>query len=515
MIFFFQDKKFYLVSEYCEYSNLKNILETHDKGSENPFGIDIINNILLQISLALMEFHDKDIIHRNLKTKNIFISKDKKIIKVGCFGFDKLLPNKEINLDNNISLEQQENFAPEIIENFYYNYNNKIDIYSFGCIAFELYTLKKYEKKYGYKAFFEINKKVDEAFLEIEKKDIKIANLIRACLSEKPEERPTSQQIFDYIRQPYPEEIFSISPFNATNYVIDVDQGSLNDRTPVIIWDDNSEKKQNQNQNQRFQFLFNYEEDNYKIMAIHSKKFLTVGQERSEVNNIYQMKGQNENNQKWKIIRNENGFQIKSEIIQTFYAPEFIKEKNRKILSCCLNSKRGDMVFCTLENNDPKTNNLIQSFLINNASKLMPIQNTSYYIKQKSNKKALTLEQIDKKDYQVILEDKGFKNNKRKIFQIFDIFNWDKIGLYYTIKQYETNNYLTHNKENNNVEIKQMEAPQENQLWMFISEGQGSYKILTYDKTKALKLEEGKPLVDTKFVCSYDKDSVSYVLERK
>ena len=60
-----------------------------------------------------------------------------------------------------------------------------------------------------------------------------------------------------------------------------------------------------------------------------------------------------------------------------------------------------------------------------------------------------------------------------------------------------------------------MEAPQENQLWMFIREGQGSYKILTYDKTKALKLEEGKPLVDTKFVCSYDKDSVSYVLERK
>ena len=79
------------------------------------------------------EIHKNNIIHDNLNPENIFINENNKI-KIDTLSVSKRL-KKTNNYDKNIS-DKFKNYTPENIKGI--NYNNKIDIYSFGCIIYEL-----------------------------------------------------------------------------------------------------------------------------------------------------------------------------------------------------------------------------------------------------------------------------------------------------------------------------------------------------------------------------------------
>lgn len=57
---------------------------------KKPFTEDEIMFYYVQILLALFHVHSKNILHRDIKTQNIFIS-DGSILKLGDFGISKLL----------------------------------------------------------------------------------------------------------------------------------------------------------------------------------------------------------------------------------------------------------------------------------------------------------------------------------------------------------------------------------------------------------------------------------------
>lgn len=44
-----------------------------------------------QILLAIHHIHSQNILHRDLKTHNIFLSKNKKVLKIGDFGISKVM----------------------------------------------------------------------------------------------------------------------------------------------------------------------------------------------------------------------------------------------------------------------------------------------------------------------------------------------------------------------------------------------------------------------------------------
>ena len=79
------------------------------------------------------------IIHRDLKPENIFMNKNMEI-KIGDFGISKQL-NKEYTLTKN-KLGTEYYIAPEIIKEG--KYNEKSDIWSLGCIIYELFNLRIY-----------------------------------------------------------------------------------------------------------------------------------------------------------------------------------------------------------------------------------------------------------------------------------------------------------------------------------------------------------------------------------
>lgn len=82
--------------------------------------------------------HSQSILHRDLKTLNIFLTKDNKI-KIGDLGVAKILDNIEKDFATS-KVGTPYYLSPEVCEDR--PYNSKSDIWSLGCILYELCTLK-------------------------------------------------------------------------------------------------------------------------------------------------------------------------------------------------------------------------------------------------------------------------------------------------------------------------------------------------------------------------------------
>ena len=91
--------------------------------------------------MGIKLIHNNNIVHRDLKPENIFIDINNKI-KIGDFGLSRNFNSyKAYTLTPNGAGTTQYN-APEVIDEG--KYNKKADIWSLGCIIYELFTLNLY-----------------------------------------------------------------------------------------------------------------------------------------------------------------------------------------------------------------------------------------------------------------------------------------------------------------------------------------------------------------------------------
>ena len=82
-----------IVMEYIDGGDLNQ--KSAEKATEREiFSEDQVLNWFTQVCLALKHCHDRKIIHRDLKTRNIFITK-KGICKLGDFGVARVLSNTQ------------------------------------------------------------------------------------------------------------------------------------------------------------------------------------------------------------------------------------------------------------------------------------------------------------------------------------------------------------------------------------------------------------------------------------
>ena len=129
------ENSFNIVMEYCDGLDLRKFINEHKK--RNKFlKKELIYQIISDICLGIKEIHDKKIIHRDLKLDNLFIGGDLKI-KIGDFGISKQLNNYNEYAKTQVGTLRYT--APEVIRGE--KYNNKVDVWSLGCIIHELCTL--------------------------------------------------------------------------------------------------------------------------------------------------------------------------------------------------------------------------------------------------------------------------------------------------------------------------------------------------------------------------------------
>jgi len=119
-----------LVMEFAENGDLQNKISSMKKQGKQ-LDEDTVWNYSAQMLMALKYLHSMNILHRDLKGANVFLSNDMKEIKLG---------------DMNIS-KHSENYASTQTGTPYYlspevwkgePYGNKCDIWSLGCVVYEM-----------------------------------------------------------------------------------------------------------------------------------------------------------------------------------------------------------------------------------------------------------------------------------------------------------------------------------------------------------------------------------------
>lgn len=124
-----------IVMEFCDAGDLGIYLKEYMKtGKYLPE--EKIWKIFIQICLGLNYIHDKKILHRDLKTMNIFLMKNERV-RIGDLGVAKVLNQ---NSFANTFVGTPYYLSPEICEEK--PYNEKSDIWALGCILYEMSTYK-------------------------------------------------------------------------------------------------------------------------------------------------------------------------------------------------------------------------------------------------------------------------------------------------------------------------------------------------------------------------------------
>ncbi|XP_032326650.1 serine/threonine-protein kinase Nek1 isoform X1 [Camelus ferus] len=131
---FEENGSLYIVMDYCEGGDLFRRINAQ-KGV--LFQEDQILDWFVQICLALKHVHDRKILHRDIKSQNIFLTKDG-TIQLGDFGIARVL-NSTVELARTC-IGTPYYLSPEICENK--PYNNKSDVWALGCVLYEMCTLK-------------------------------------------------------------------------------------------------------------------------------------------------------------------------------------------------------------------------------------------------------------------------------------------------------------------------------------------------------------------------------------
>ena len=126
--------------EYCKGQNLKSFINEF-KMKDELIEENILFHIIKQICLGIKVIHSKKINHRDLKPENIFMD-DKMNIKIGDFGISKQLSYNKAYTSTQNKGGSLFYIAPEILVDGIYN--EKSDIWSFGCIIYELFNLRNY-----------------------------------------------------------------------------------------------------------------------------------------------------------------------------------------------------------------------------------------------------------------------------------------------------------------------------------------------------------------------------------
>ena len=130
---FEEENNLNIVMEYCDGGDLSHFIEKN-KETGKFLEENLVWNIFIKITIGLAALHKSKILHRDLKSLNIFLTKNLDI-KIGDFGVAKILTAT--------------GFAKTIIGTPYYlspelcdelPYNDKSDVWALGCILYELCT---------------------------------------------------------------------------------------------------------------------------------------------------------------------------------------------------------------------------------------------------------------------------------------------------------------------------------------------------------------------------------------
>lgn len=186
------------------------------------------------MALALFYLHERKILHRDMKTQNIFLKNGK--IRLGDFGIAKVLDSTKDFAQTCIGTPYY--MSPELFKNKPYSY--KSDVWALGCVLYEMCNLRH---AFDAQSFNGLAVKILRGSYppvnQIYSKGLR--DLIGKMLSVKPSERPTILDILNkmIVRRrvtAYMQEcLLGPGPQLAATDVDDMYQDSLKDQAEKLL----------------------------------------------------------------------------------------------------------------------------------------------------------------------------------------------------------------------------------------------------------------------------------------
>eukprot|EP01062_Namystynia_karyoxenos_P004615 TRINITY_DN11642_c0_g1_i1.p1 TRINITY_DN11642_c0_g1~~TRINITY_DN11642_c0_g1_i1.p1 ORF type:complete len:1343 (+),score=305.81 TRINITY_DN11642_c0_g1_i1:76-4104(+) len=130
-------ERLFISMEYAEDGDLRAAV-TQQRRRGRPFPERLVVSWMLQLASALYYIHSMRVLHRDIKSNNIFLAERGRVIKVGDFGISK-------------QLDASTDFARTVIGTPYYlspeivdgkKYNSKSDVWSVGVLLHEIMTFE-------------------------------------------------------------------------------------------------------------------------------------------------------------------------------------------------------------------------------------------------------------------------------------------------------------------------------------------------------------------------------------
>ena len=148
---------------------------------------DTIWKYTCQVLLGLRALHDMKIIHRDIKSANLFLSEDYETIKLGDLNVAKIAKNDLASTQ----IGTPYYLAPEIWQNKLYDY--RCDIFSLGCVMYEMAALRV---PFEAGSIQELYKRITKGVIERipPRYSDELYTVIKLFLTKEPKNRPNVRE---------------------------------------------------------------------------------------------------------------------------------------------------------------------------------------------------------------------------------------------------------------------------------------------------------------------------------
>ena len=177
-----------IVMEHADAGDLATLLESRE-GENLPE--DLVIRMFTQIALGLKHVHAANVVHRDLKPRNIFLTSEG-MVKIGDFGVAKELSGTK-NLTSTVT-GTPSYLSPQVCNSE--EYDTQSDIWSLGCILYEMLTLSRAFPGSSIAAV--VSRIVSYALEPVDPAlgySAEIIDLTMRMLAEAPQDRPTASDI--------------------------------------------------------------------------------------------------------------------------------------------------------------------------------------------------------------------------------------------------------------------------------------------------------------------------------